>query len=163
MGFFLVIKLEKEPLMLKREIKYKDFNGNEQTEVFHFNISRQELMEMLVEPDEGLDKWLEKILATKDNRALLAQFKKIILSSYGEKSEDGKRFVKTDEIREVFAQTAAYDALFTDLTTNEASAADFIKGIVPEDMAEMAEAAEAKKAADLIAAAQAVADANKTP
>lgn len=141
--------------MLKREITYTDFNDQKCTEVFYFNLSKPEVMEMLVEPDEGLDKWLERILATNNNRELLAQFQKIILSSYGERSGDGKRFIKTPEAKAEFAQTAAYDALFGELTTDEKAAADFVIGIVPSDLQQMADAAERASAEKMIAQAQA--------
>lgn len=147
MGFFFVHSLEKEELMLKRPITYTDFDDVEHTEDFYFNLTRAEILEMMVEPDEGLDKWLENIIAAKNNRAILAEFKKIISTAYGQKSPDGKSFVKSPEMSHAFMQTAAYDALFTDLTTNEESAAVFIMGVLPKDMAKQVEETERKAAA----------------
>jgi hypothetical protein len=69
----------------------------------------------------------------------VSEFKKIVLLSYGEKTPDGKRFVKNDEIREAFSQTAAYDTLFMELATDDKAAADFIKGIMPRDMSQQVE------------------------
>lgn len=149
--------------MHKREISYKDFNDTPRVDIHYFNITRAELMEMMVEPAEGLDKWLEQILADKDKKNLLAMFKKIILSSYGEKSEDGKSFLKSDELSHKFSQTAAYDAMFTELTTDDNAAAIFIKSIVPEDLAKQAGASEEEKARLQVASADAVAASRLNP
>lgn len=120
--------------MLKREIKYEDFDGNEVTEVFYFNLSKPELIELEVEQKGGLSAWIEGIVKSNDNKEIIAAFKKLVLLAYGEKSEDGKRFVKNDEIREDFSHTAAYQALFMDLAMNAGAAADFVKGVLPRDM-----------------------------
>lgn len=117
--------------MLKREIAYEDFDGNKVTDTFYFNLNRTELIEMEVGYEGGLQAALKRIIESKDNKNLISEFKKIILQSYGMKSEDGKRFIKNDSLREDFMQTAAFDALFMDLATNDGSAADFIKGILP--------------------------------
>lgn len=122
--------------MLKRPITSTDFDGNTTTEEFYFNISRVELIEMEVSELDGLKATIEKIVATKDMKSLIKEFKKIILDSYGIKSEDGKRFVKSQELRDEFAQSGAFDVLFMDLATNETAAANFIMGILPSDMAE---------------------------
>lgn len=146
MGFFFVHPLKKEERMLKRPITYVDFNDVEQTEDFYFNLTRAEILEMMVGPDEGLDKWLEKIVATNNNREILNEFKKIITTAYGQKSADGKHFLKSPEMSAEFLQSAAYDALFTDLTTNAEAAATFVIGILPKDMAKEAEKAVATAA-----------------
>lgn len=122
--------------MLKREITYEDFDGNQATDTFYFNLNRTELIELEVAYEGGLQAALQRIIETKDNKTLINEFQKIILSAYGVKSEDGKRFIKNDKIREEFTQTPAYDALFMDLATNENSAADFIKGILPKGLSE---------------------------
>lgn len=120
--------------MLKREITYEDFNGNTHTESFYFNMSKPELIELEVEHQNGFDGMLQKIIDTKDNKELIAQFKKIILMAYGIKSDDGKRFIKSDELREEFEQTAAFHTLFMELATDDKVAAVFISGILPADM-----------------------------
>lgn len=121
--------------MLKREIKYEDFDGNEVSEIFYFNISKPELIELEVEHEQGFGKLLEKIIETQDKKELVKRFKELVLLAYGQKSEDGKRFVKSDQIREEFSQTAAYQSLFMELTTNDSAAAVFLKGILPKDIA----------------------------
>lgn len=129
--------------MLKREITYEDFNGETVSEYFYFNLSKTELLELEHEYDRGFAANIEAIVEAKSNKELVAEFKKLILLSYGKKSEDGKRFIKNDELREEFSQTAAFNELFISLATDETAAATFINGIVPKDMAQSID--EAKK------------------
>lgn len=119
--------------MLKREVKYKDFNDEEVVEVFYFNLSVPEVIEMNVEYKGGMAALLERIIETNDMREIIKQFKAIILMAYGKKSDDGKRFIKSDQLREEFEQSAAYHVLFMELVTNAGAAADFIKGVLPRD------------------------------
>lgn len=119
--------------MLKRPITYEDFNGNTVTDVFYFNLSKPEIIELEAE-HEGVQQLLENIIESKDNKQIVEWFKKIIMLSYGEKSADGKRFIKSDKLREEFAQTAAFQQLFMEMATDEGVAAEFIKGAFPKDM-----------------------------
>lgn len=119
--------------MLKRTMTYTDYDGNERTEDFYFNLTKAEIMEMDLSASGGLDKWITRIVAEQDGAKIVEIFKKIILKAYGEKSLDGKRFVKSDEISEAFSQTEAYSDLFVELATNAEKAAEFINGIVPGD------------------------------
>lgn len=122
--------------MFKRDITYEDFDGNKVTEAFHFHISKSEVVELEVEHEGGIEGFVKRIVAAKDNKSLIAEFKKIILLAYGEKSADGKRFVKSEELREAFSQTAAYDALFVELITIDDKAVEFIQGALPKDLSE---------------------------
>lgn len=117
--------------MLKREIKYENFDGEETSEVFYFNLSESELIELELEFDGSLGEMLEGIVKAQDHKEIVKWFKKIVLMAYGEKSEDGRRFIKSEEGRTEFSQTAAYNALFMELATNEDSAATFIQGVLP--------------------------------
>ena len=87
--------------MITKNITYTDYNGLERTEKFYFNLSAVELS------DGDIYDTLVKITNTEDPQTLLGLFKKIILAAYGEKSEDGRRFIKNDEIRSAFSQTEA--------------------------------------------------------
>lgn len=122
--------------MHKREITYEDFNGDTVTEIFYFNIAKSELVELEVEREGGFAKWLERLVETKDHKQIIEQFKRIVLLAYGQKSEDGKRFVKNDQLREEFSQTAAYETLFMELATNDDAAILFLKGALPKDISE---------------------------
>ena len=123
--------------MLAKNIKYTDYNGVEREETFLFNLSKAELMEMEMGTTGGLAEMIKQIVNTQDAPAIIKIFKEIILKAYGEKSADGKRFVKIDEngkqLSLNFAQTEAYSQLFMELATDSDAAANFIKGIVPVD------------------------------
>lgn len=117
--------------MLKRTMTYVDFDGNSRTEDFYFNLTKAELTEMELSETGGLIKTINKIVASQDTKRIIEIFKDLILRSYGEKSLDGKRFVKNDEVRNSFAQTEAYSDLFMELALDADSAAAFINGITP--------------------------------
>lgn len=123
--------------MLKREITYENFDGEMVTEVHHFHFAKNELIDLEVEYEGGLQAGLQRIIDAKDYKALIKEFKKLVLLSYGIKSEDGKRFIKNDELREEFSQTIAYDTLFMELATDDTKAAEFIIGILPKDVTDM--------------------------
>lgn len=118
--------------MIKKTISYTDYDGNERTEDFYFNLTKAEVMEMEMTTDGGLQKMIEKIIQTSDTKKIIELFKGIILKSYGEKSPDGRRFIKNDEIRDAFAQTEAYSQLFMELATDADKASEFVNGVVPK-------------------------------
>lgn len=117
--------------MLKKTIKYTNYNGVELTEDFYFNLTTAEIMEMELGTSGGLAEMINRIVAAQDAPAIIAVFKDLILKAYGEKSADGKYFRKSREISEAFAQTEAYSILFMELATDADAAAKFINGIVP--------------------------------
>lgn len=117
--------------MLKKTIKYTDFDDNERTEDFYFNLTKAEVTEMELSTEGGLEKVLTKIVNTRDNKRMIELFKDLILRAYGEKSIDGKRFIKNQEIRDAFAQTEAYSELFIELCSNTQAAVEFVNGIIP--------------------------------
>lgn len=121
--------------MLKKTIKYNDYNGVERNEDFYFNLSQAELMEMEMSTTGGLTETIEKIIKTQDAPAIIKIFKDLVLKAYGEKSADGKRFIKSEELSTAFSQTEAYSILFMELATDADAAAEFIKGIVPAEAA----------------------------
>lgn len=127
--------------MLKKTITYTDYNGVERTEAFYFNLSKAELMEMEMSTAGGLVEMMTAVVNAKDGAAIVKIFKDLVLKAYGEKTPDGKRFMKNDEIRAAFEQTEAYSILFMELATDDKAAADFINGIVPADMAQKLPAA----------------------
>lgn len=120
--------------MLKRTITYTDYNGVERTENFYFNLSKAEIMEMEMSTVGGLAEMINKIVAEQDAPAIIKIFKELVLKAYGEKSPDGKRFIKSDEIAAAFSQTEAYSQLFMELATDADAAAKFVNGIVPADI-----------------------------
>ena len=118
--------------MLKQMITYTDYDGVERTEEFLFNLSKAEVAEMEMTADGGIEKKLKDLVLSKNAEEIVATFKDIILKSYGVKSADGRRFIKTQELRDEFVQTEAYSELFIKLATDAEAAAAFINGIVPQ-------------------------------
>ena len=102
--------------MLKKTITYTDYNGNPRTEDFYFNLNEAELAEMVVSVDGGLTAMIQRIVAAQDGKQIIATFKDIVLRAYGEKSPDGRRFIKSPELRDAFSQTEAYVKLFMELS-----------------------------------------------
>lgn len=126
--------------MLKKPITYTDYNDVERTEVFYFNLTKAELMEMEMGTSGGMAEMITRIVDAKDVPSIMAIFKEIILKAYGEKSADGKFFRKSKEISESFAQTEAYSQLFMELVSDAKAAADFINGIIPPEAVKAAAA-----------------------
>lgn len=116
--------------MLKKTIKYVDYDGNEREENFYFNLTESEIIEMEFSTTGGLTQMIEKIIETKDSSRIMAIFKEILLKAYGEKSADGRRFIKSKELSEEFSQTPAYNQLFMELATDAGKASDFVNSLV---------------------------------
>jgi len=131
--------------MLKKTITYKDFDGNERTENFWFNLSKAECMEMELSTNGGMQQMIERIVSERDNEKIVKIFKDIILKSYGKKSDDGKHFYKSPEISADFAATEAYSELFMELATDADAAAKFITAVLPVDPDEAKKALETVK------------------
>ena len=120
--------------MLTKKITYVDYNGTERTEDFYFNLTEAEVMEMELSTTGGLAEMITRIVEAQDIPAIIKIFKEIILKAYGEKSADGKRFIKSEEISAGFSQTEAFSKLFMELATDDKAAADFINGITPSNV-----------------------------
>ena len=125
--------------MLVKPITYTDYNGVERTETFYFNLSQAELIDMQLGGKDGLySNKLQKMIDNRDTAAIIATIKELVLKSYGEKTEDGKRFIKSPDISEAFMQTEAYSQLITELLSDDAKSSEFILGIMPQALREAA-------------------------
>ncbi len=133
----MIVQMRKEKTMLKKTITYTDYDGNERTEDFFFNLNRAELTEMEMSVNGGLTKLIEKIVQESDQSKIITYFKELILRSYGQKSLDGKRFVKSEELSKEFSQTEAYSELFMELASDAKAAAAFVNAIVPQSVSEV--------------------------
>lgn len=122
--------------MVIKKIKYKDFNGLEREEEFMFNFTEAEITEMELTTDGGLSDSIKKIISAQNTPQIIETFKMLLLKSYGQKSADGRLFVKNKELTEQFTQTNAYSQLFMELATDDKAAIAFINGIIPESMRE---------------------------
>lgn len=121
--------------MLKKTIKYTDFNGAPREEDFYFNLTKAELSEMKVSVDGGMEAWIDRIVKSENIKEIFALFKKIIIASYGEKSDDGKHFRKSAEISDNFISSPAFDELMMSILGDEDLSVEFVKGIMPSDLA----------------------------
>lgn len=123
--------------MLGKTIEFEDFNGNKRKETFWFHLSKAETIEWLTtNGDYTLDQLILRLSEKRNGKEVMAIFKDLIYRSYGEKSLDGRKFVKTEEVKSEFMDTEAFSVLFTELVMDGNKAAEFINGILPKDFTE---------------------------
>ena len=120
--------------MIKKTITYVDFDGVTRTEDFYFNLTKAEITEMDLSYEGGLQPMVEKITTSKNITEILGVFKDIIRKAYGEKSLDGKHFMKSKEINDSFTSTEAYSELLMECLSDPDSASAFINGIIPQNL-----------------------------
>lgn len=125
--------------MLVKRINYTDYNGTQRSEDFYFNLNKGEIFNLQFGTEGGLDKAIQKIIQTEDTPKIVKIFQDIILNAYGVKSDDGRRFIKSEELSTEFKQTEAYSELLMELVSDEKKAADFINALMPKDLAEEAQ------------------------
>jgi len=121
--------------MFGRTFTYTDYNGNTRNDTWYFNLTKAELMKMELGAWGGLDALLKRLIREEKPEKIVDMFEKIILGAVGEKSPDGRRFIKNDQIRQDFYQTQAYSDLFFELVTDPEKLTAFLKGAIPEDLA----------------------------
>lgn len=126
--------------MLKKTVTYRDFNDEETTEVFFFHLSQAELVELEMSKEGGFVKAMKRVQEAGDQATLVKEMKNIILMSYGQKSPDGKKFIKNERLREEFESSEAFSTLFMELATDAGSALEFFQGIIPSKLAAEARA-----------------------
>ena len=126
--------------MLKKTITYTDYNGVERKEDFYFNFTKAELTDMNLSVQGGLQAMIQKIIDTQNVPEIAKIFKEMIFKAYGEKSDDGRRFIKSKDISEAFSQTEAYSELYMELATDSKAAAEFVNGVMPQNLVKAAEA-----------------------
>lgn len=120
--------------MLKRTIEYANYDGVMVKEDFYFNLTRSELTMMEMSEDGGLTAKLQAIVDSKNGKLIMQTFHDLLLKSYGVKSPDGRRFMKSDEISKEFSETLAFDELFTELITDPEKALAFVQAIIPKEL-----------------------------
>lgn len=130
-GAHSFIVKKKEISMIKKTVSYVDYDGHDRVENFYFNLTQTELTDLSVKHSGGLNDYIQSIIDAKDVKELYSLFKEIIDMSYGKKSEDGRKLMKSQEILDDFKQTLAYDKLVVSLANDEEEAAAFIKGVIP--------------------------------
>ncbi len=119
--------------MVSQTVKYTDYNGIEREETFYFHLTEAEVAEMEMRESGGLAESIMKVVKAKNAPAIIDIFKKLIFDSYGEKSTDGRSFVKSKELSTAFSHTKAYSTLFMELAFDAKKAAAFVNGIMPAE------------------------------
>lgn len=117
--------------MYKKVMTFTDFDGNERTETFWFNLTEAEVVEMENGVSGGLTNMLERIVAAQDRTSIIETFKNLILKSYGVKTPDGRGFDKSPQVVKAFADTQAYSDLFMELSMDSKAASEFFNGVIP--------------------------------
>ena len=120
--------------MYKRTITYTDYFGQERKEDVYFNLNRSELTKLQLSTQRGYVNMLQDLIDKNDGPTIMKTFDEIIRMAYGEKSEDGRRFIKSPELSEAFTQTPMYDQLYMELCTDAKAAAEFVNNIIPQDL-----------------------------
>lgn len=116
--------------MLKKTIEYVDFNGVSREEDFYFHLSTPELTRMEAKYGGDLFKHIMKVVDKGDFKAVVATLEDLILTSYGEKTEDGRSFRKDPQSTKDFEYSNAYAVLFEELFTNPDASREFGEGVV---------------------------------
>lgn len=130
--------------MHKITMTYEDFNGEQVTEDLYFNLTRAELLEMNFHAKGGLVNYIESIMNARDTEEIANFFKLILIKAYGEKSADGKHFMKTPEIERNFQCSVPYSELYVKLSTDADAASNFINSIIPKGLMDEYKKAEAE-------------------
>lgn len=128
--------------MVKRTIKYTDFNGEQRVEDFYFNLTAAEVAKMEWSKNGGLSTFMKRIFDAKDITEITKVIDMMIMEAYGEKSDDGKYFVKgkDHEKARAFMETQAYSDFYFDLISRKGAMAQFFNELVPKELADKAEA-----------------------
>ena len=121
--------------MIKETVTYTDYNGVERTEDCWFNMSKLDLIQMLNSSEGDPTAKLRSALNSSDVTSMMLFFKDFMLAAYGERSVDGRRFMKSKELSEAFSQTVAFEELFMRLVDDENGMINFIHGVIPNDLA----------------------------
>jgi hypothetical protein len=116
--------------MIKKEIHFTDFDGNNQVEEAYFNLTEPEIVRLDAKFVGGLDAFTKNIDPVNRPEEVVDLFEDVLSSSYGVKSEDGRRFVKDPVVVGQFLDSAAYSALFMELLGDAEAAAAFMEGVL---------------------------------
>lgn len=136
--------------MLKKTLTFKDFDGNDMTRDFYFNLSKPDMIALETSTPGGLSNHVKNLTEKNDIEGITKFVRKLIVESYGERGEDGFSFIKVRngvKLGEMFEQSLAYEALFMELINPEDNGKafnDFLTGIVPADLMAKAQAEQAK-------------------
>lgn len=122
--------------MIKKTVTYIDYNDVERTETFYFHFTEAEILDMEMGTEGGFAERVQRIIDAKDQTSLLKVIKNFVLDAYGVKSEDGRRFIKSKEVKDAFVECPAYSEIYMELLTDDTVAAEFVNKVIPDNMQE---------------------------
>lgn len=120
--------------MLKKTVTYKNYDGVEVTESFYFNLTKSELTLWEASEDGGVSARLQQMVDKKDGKSIMSTFYDVLMKAYGEKSADGRRFIKSPELSKAFSETVAFDVIFSEMMADPEKALDFVQKVLPSDL-----------------------------
>lgn len=136
--------------MLAKTIKFTDYDGNAREETHYFHMNESELTKWLVTTGEAtIDKVLLRLTKERNGKEIINIFETLLRAAYGKKSDDGRRFMKSEEIWNDFYQTEGYSELFMELISDGAKTAAFVNAIMPENVKKEVQDAIRKNKAEL--------------
>ena len=135
--------------MIKKTVNYFDFDNNAVTETLYFNLNQHELIEVALDIPDDVSKTVGTdpnnfdkeavatgLLEKMGQKGIMGFVKDLLIKSYGVKSEDNRRFIKTPEMATEFSQSIAFDTIFMELMSDDKAAADFVNGVIPANVIE---------------------------
>lgn len=146
--------------MFSRTFEYTGYDGQPHKDTWWFNLSEAELYKLELSNLGGMNGMMQKLLRESKPGEVVDLFEKLILSAVGERSVDGRKFIKNEEIRQDFYQSKAYSDLFVELVKSGEKLAEFLRGAIPAEVAEALAKAEKEKEAEEKAKLEVVKDEN---
>lgn len=120
--------------MYRTDVTYENFDGEQVTETCYFNLTKAEMLQLQLQYPEGYQVYLQRLVDDNNRKAMIDEFKHILSMSYGERSADGRKFVKSEEISNAFMASEAYSELFIKLISEEGYAEKFMSAVMPKDI-----------------------------
>lgn len=130
--------------MIKKTVTFTNYNDQEVTKSYYFNIDKLEAAELELEYGDLIET-VEELLESSDGKKVYGIFKEIILNAVGQKSADGNSFIKNQQIRDEFAGSPALGEIIMDMFKNPEAAGPFLEGMLPASMLAEARAQEERE------------------
>ncbi len=118
--------------MLQKTVVYENFDGEKETKVLHFHLTKAELVEVVSKYPDDFSEYVNRIAKASNKEELVILFRTIILKSYGVK--EGNTFKKTPELAEEFSHTEAYSELFMELFSSTDNLIAFFNSLLNVDI-----------------------------
>lgn len=140
--------------MIKKTIKYHDFDGDEREDDFYFSLNQVQFARIDRMFPGGLESYVQKIAKDKDAGEMFRVIDILVSEAYGERK--GNAFVKVapdgQKLANFFTNTEAYDNLLLELIQSEDNLVSFLSGCLNQDAQNKVQAELAKRKAEAKAA-----------